>query len=199
MSEQISSQPRDHAKRARVFLDNIHDRMRGGVGPELRTPQQKDLMATEALAHAVLALDETLNRIFPAEPEIPDLTGQDVLDGDLPGMWSHSDFEYGATDAAEDEARLRGKHFTVIDMERKHWPSLMPAGIAPDHWFQVVSATVTARATGSVGAKVPIQDDSRGETIYSIVFRKTVSDDQWKITSTTSVADIYVARGSTDQ
>lgn len=277
----------DHAAKAASLLRTLGAISRG-EGPIGTTPQSKDLMSREALTESVLALNETLNRIFPAEQPaaeraqnasggftvwanaaaestaivmfadkdhyrveqhddsierravntaeryrnagfravivdapsgerfavrfederrmtvmpvraerdipLPSNDPADIPDGDLPGMWSHSDFTYGATDAAEDEARikteraLKRQQIATIDLNADDNPC--PPGIDPEHWNQIISAAVTARATGSVGARSVIPT-SGGTFDYEVAFRKTVSDDQWKITSTTPVGDVY--------
>lgn len=60
-----------HVFKATALLTNLRARMRGGDGPALFGPEAKQQLSTEALAHAVLALNGTLNRIFPTETADP--------------------------------------------------------------------------------------------------------------------------------
>ena len=185
-TDQVTNEPWGHAKRACVLLDNIHDRMRGGLGEELRTAQQKDLMATEALAHAVLALNETLNRIFPAdasaERDIPDLTNQDLPDNDEDRLRAERQVEIQTPGVRE--------HLGVIDLDTERGFT-RPYAIPADDWNQIVSAAATARATGSVGAKSTLSTPDGAGVTYEVVFRTEVSDDQWKIKRTTPIGDVY--------
>lgn len=78
----------------------------------------------------------------------------------------------------------------VLDLNDNASCDTAPDGIPAEHWHQIVSAAATGRVTGSVGAKAIVVDDDSTEIEYGISFRTKVSDDSYRIRSTTPVGDI---------
>jgi hypothetical protein len=244
----------DHAAKAASLLRTLNAIGRG-EGPIGTTPTSRDLMSREALTESVLALNETLNRIFPADQDPAAPTGDvrsdfTVHDNDAaqataldmisrseayrldPDDHPSEDMTRAAMSAAE-AYRAKGARAVIVDgpknsrwvirlnadrtmrvlavrrtepvkppVERTHLgvidlaldgqaASLRPETIPADDWKQIVSAAVTARAIGSVGAKSTLSTPDGDGVTYEIEFRTTVSDDQWKIKRTTPVGDIY--------
>lgn len=89
---------------------------------------------------------------------------------------------------AEPEPEL----IATFDMRDEFDSAKPPTGIPDTAWPHVRSAAATGRVTGSIGARTTDPATGIG---YRIEFRRTVSDDAWKVESTTPVADVYLWSG----